>query len=369
MPRIIPVRGLDELVFERVRDIRAAGDVPLVGDERWPDGQWDAMSTLVERMRVPDAAAWATLTSGSTGFPRILLRTQESWQASFPAVSALLGADEDDGVALPAPSSSSLTLFSMAHALASGPRPVLGPDGRTGNGASCFHGTPQALRRLLDAGGPTGVRTALVGGSSLDLELRAEAEGRGIRVVSYYGAAELSFVAIDDGTGLRPFPGVEVDVRDGELWVRSPFVAIGYLGEGGPMRRDGDWTTVGDLADVTDGALRLRGRADGAILTASATVIPEEVEAALRALPGVADAVVVGLPAPGVGALVAALVEPETSIGDARQLRVAAARVLTPASRPRAWFAGELPRTAAGKPARAEALRRVLAGEVSRLAG
>jgi acyl-CoA synthetase (AMP-forming)/AMP-acid ligase II len=369
MPRIVPVRGPDELVFERVRGIRAAHDVPLVGDERWPDGQWDAVRILAERVPVPDAAAWATLTSGSTGSPRIHLRTQESWQASFAAVSALLAADADDGVALPAPPSSSLTLFSMAHALAGGPRPILGAEGRTGRWASCFHGTPQALRRLLDAKEPTSVRTALVGGSSLDPELRAEAEGRGIRVVSYYGASELSFVAIDDGSGLRPFPGVEVDVRDGALWVRSPFVALGYVGEGGPLRRDGDWTTVGDLAEVTDGALRLRGRADGAILTASATVIPEEVEAALRSLHGVADAVVVGLPAPGVGALVAALVEPETSIGDARELRAAAARVLAPASRPRAWFAGELPRTAAGKPARAEALRRVLAGEVSRLAG
>ncbi|NJQ17803.1 long-chain fatty acid--CoA ligase, partial [Streptomyces bohaiensis] len=42
---------------------------------------------------------------------------------------------------------------------------------------------------------------------------------------------------------------------------------------------------------------------------------------------------------------------------------------LAPASRPRVWYTGALPRTPAGKPARAEVLRRVLAGEVDRLVG
>jgi hypothetical protein len=50
-------------------------------------------------------------------------------------------------------------------------------------------------------------------------------------------------------------------------------------------------------------------------------------------------------------------------------VRPLAAARLSPAHRPRRWFAGEIPRTASGKPARAEALRLVLAGEVQALAG
>lgn len=402
-PRIVVLYGAAHEVVDQVRAVRAAGDIPLVGDGRWPEAQRDAVHDLVRDARPPLGAAWASLTSGSSGTPRVVLRTAASWERSFPAVSALphdpAVPDAERVVALPAPPSSSLTLFSVAHALSGGPRPVFpGRDGSLAE-ATSFHGTPHALRALLDGGQLPRVRTALVGGSHLDADVRALAESRGIRVIAYYGAAELSFVAVDDGTGLRPFPGVDLDVRDGELWVRSPFVALGYLGDGGPLRTDGAWATVGDLAELdvdteagyctgtdadsdagTDadadagtrtGTVRLRGRADGAILTASATVIPEEVEAELRQIPAVGDAVVFGYPAGGVGALVAAMLEPAPgfpTIGTGALRGIVSGR-LGPAHRPRIWFTGELPRNASGKPARAEIVRRALAGEVSRVAG
>lgn len=389
--RIVVLDGATHGLVDRLRAVRAAGDVPLVDDVRRPAAERAAVRALVRDARLPADAAWATLTSGSSGAPRIVLRTAASWAESFPAISALLDdpavPDAERVVALPAPPSSSLTLFSLAHALDGGPRPVFpGQDpGRDGGlaEATSFHGTPQALRALLDGGGLPRVRTALVGGSHLDENLRADAESRGIRVISYYGAAELSFVAVDDGSGLRPFPGVDIDVRDGELWVRSPYAALGYLGAGGPLRTDGDWATVGDLAELDSRldpgtgpknetrTLRLRGRADGAIITASATVIPEEVEAELRRLPAIADAVVFGLPAGNVGALVAAMVEPAPGSPaiTAGALRGSTSSRLGPAHRPRIWFTGELPRNASGKPARAEIVRRALAGEVSRVAG
>lgn len=362
---IIPLDGDASDLLERVRAVRAAGDVPLVGDSRWPHAQRDAVFAAAERAGSPEGIAWATLTSGSSGRPRLVLRTGSSWEDSFATIAELLDAGPPGAIALPVPPSSSLTLFSIAHALAGGPRPVLGAVGDAG--VACLHGTPQTLRAVLDAGAPPQLRTALVGGSHLDAGLRERAEAAGIRVVSYYGAAELSFVAVDRGDGLRAFPGVELDVRDGELWVRSPFVAHGYAGAEGPLRRDGEWATVGDLAELVDGRLRLRGRADDAILSASATIVPEEVEEALRAVPGVRDAIVFGLPRDRVGALVAAFVELDD--GDpAADLREIVATRLAPAHRPRQWFAGELPRTASGKPARAEAVRRALDGEVARLA-
>lgn len=391
--RVVVLDGAPRGLVDRLRAVRGAGDIPLVDDVRRPEAERVAVRALVRDTRPPADAAWATLTSGSSGTPRVVLRTAASWAESFPAVSALLYDDAvpdvERVVALPAPPSSSLTLFSLAHALDGGPCPVFPGQGE-GDGdsfaeATSFHGTPQALRALLDGGGLPRLRTALVGGSHLDENLRADAESRGIRVIAYYGAAELSFVAVDDGSGLRPFPGVDIDVRDGELWVRSPYVALGYLGAGGPLRTEGEWATVGDLAELDsrldpeldDGngtqtrTLRLRGRADGAILTASATVIPEEVEAELRRLPTIADAVVFGLPAGNVGALVAAMVEPVPGAPTitAGALRGSTTSRLGPAHRPRIWFTGELPRNASGKPARAEIVRRALAGEVTRVAG
>ncbi|GAA3689920.1 hypothetical protein GCM10023081_29220 [Arthrobacter ginkgonis] len=359
---IIPVNGEEPGLPERLQQIRDAGDVPLVVDARWPEAHRSAVVAAATAAELPHGTAWATLTSGSSGAPRIVLRSAESWADSFAAVSEFLDAGPGDNVALPAPPASSLTLFSLAHSLSGGPRPMprVTPD------ADALHGTPQSLRAVLDAGAPPRLRAALIGGSHLDPALRQRAEAAGIRVTAYYGAAELSFVACDEGDGLRPFPGVDLQIRHGDLWVRSAFIASGYAGAPGPLRRDGEWATVGDRAELIDGRLRLLGRADDAILSASATIVPEEVEAVLRSIPGVRDAIVFGLPREPVGALVSALLEFDGDASvDVRQL---AAAQLAPAHRPRRWFAGEIPRTASGKPARAEAVRLVLAGEMQSLA-
>ncbi|MFZ4841168.1 AMP-binding enzyme [Mycetocola saprophilus] len=369
-PRIVPFRGGTDAVLRHLEEVREVGDIPLIGDSRWSSTRWDAVRALAEDATPPVGAAWASVTSGTSGTPRILLRSEESWAASFPTITEVLG--DAATIVLPAPPVSSLTLFSLAHARSGlGPRPVF--DTESIREAEAFHGTPQGLQLMLDAGAIPSVRTALIGGSLLDPRLRSRAEERGIRVVTYYGAAELSFVALDRGDGLRAFPGVELEVRTGVLWVRSPFTALGYVGTAGPLLRDGDWITVGDLAELEHGVLRLRGRADGAIQTASATIIPEEVEAGLRRIPGVRDAVVFGYPAGNIGSLVAAMVEIESAPGEPGEaltldaLREAASDRLAPTQRPRLWFAGSLPRTAAGKPARAEIVRRVLAGEVDRV--
>ena len=372
---IVPLREPDPAVLlARIADVRASGAVPLVGDDRWPDGHWSEVVRSAAAARVHPGIGWATLTSGSTGRPRVLLRTAESWQASFGAVEELLRARPGDVMGLPAPPASSLSLFSIAHGLAGGPPVVLGRGhalvASDFASATLFHGTPYTFRQLLDQGAPDALRAALIGGSALDAALRSRAEAAGIRVVSYYGAAELSFVAADTGAGLRPFPGVQVELRDGEIRVRSPFVSAGYLdGAAGPLRSASGWHTVGDRGEWVDGALRILGRSDDAILTSSATVIPGEVEEALRGLPGIADAVVIGLPHDGIGSLVAAVIEPtpDAPTPTARSLAAAAAAVLTTSHRPRRWFAARLPRTATGKPARAELLRRIQSGEVAAL--
>jgi acyl-CoA synthetase (AMP-forming)/AMP-acid ligase II len=161
---------------------------------------------------------------------------------------------------------------------------------------------------------------------------------------------------------------VDIEVRHDVIWARSPHTAIGYLGEPGPLRREGAWASVGDRGTLADDRLHVAGREDDAIQTAGATVIPSEIERSLRTLEGVADAAVVGLPAPGVGRLVVALIEPaRPGSVDAAMLRAAASRLFAPAHRPRLWFAGTIARTPSGKIARAEVVRRLASGEVPRV--
>ena len=380
-----------------------AGATPLVCDPAWPRAQRaEVLRTLAPRTFVevplprgtlspgdpaPDPAgapdvpppgphdlAWAGFSSGSTGRPRAVVRTRASWAGSFEHVTRLTGARPEDTVLVPGPLASSLYCFAAVHALALGACAYLTrtPAATTAALARCDvvhlveHGRHEVLG-ALDAGTPSRLRRAVVGGASLTPGAREHAARHGVDVLAYYGAVELSFVAHDpDGAGLRPFPEVGVDVRPlpgasvGEVWVRSPWVARGYLARAtGPLRDDGAWRTVGDLADPPppgDDAPRLvlRGRGDGAILTSGATVVPEDVEVVLRAVPGVRDVVVLGTPHRRFGAVVTAVVECDGRPGLRAHLERVARSALAPAQRPRRWFGTpSLPRTPSGKPARA----------------
>lgn len=360
---LVPLPGGDPLTqLTALLAADAAGAVPLACDPSWrPEHRRALLGSLpavVEEAAEHDLA-WAGFTSGSTGRPRVVVRSRSSWTGSFAATNRLTGITADDTVLVPGALSWSLTAFATVHALAAGATVLLTGDWSVPSllaalpGADVAHLVPHRLALVLDAR-PRRLRTVVVGGAALGTELRARAADAGVGVVAYYGATELSFVAADpDGAGLRPFAGVEVELRAGEVWVRSPWLAHGYLGEGGPLRRDADgWATVGDLADAAAGTLTLRGRADGAVLTGGATVVPEDVEAVLAAVPGVGGVVVVGLPHAGLGQVVAAVVQGD---GVRRAVLEDAARTrLAPAQRPRHWLAvDELPRTSTGKPARA----------------
>ena len=384
--KFIRAQTLAQVVLA-VADARKLGLVPLVGDPRWSDEHWQLVRNRWEREPLPQGAAWAALSSGSTGNPRLIVRSDRSWTESFAVLNQLLGLTEGDLFYLPGSPASSLTLFSIAHAANLGAQVTsqLQTVSQAGEvrQATVFHGTPALLRTLLnqletkvELGGEPGIRVALVGGDVLDAQTRDRATALGIRVFAYYGAAELSFVAIDpDGKGLLPFEGVEVRIDDGQLWVRSPYRAIGYLGDGGALRETADgWVTVGDLAryTATKGRLAIRGRADGAIQTAGATVVPEDVEAALVQLEGVAQAVVFGIPHANIGNLVAAVVvfkaEAPASARTAQFLNLKLNAVLSNTHRPRQWFIAEaIPATISGKPARLKVQQSAVAGEYQKL--
>lgn len=391
---VIPVfesTAIDALIAALA--VKEAGGIPAIADPRWSAAYRAALTEALDGVTAP-VPGWATFSSGSSGSPRVIIRTDASWSDSFDGVTALAGLSAADTVLVPSPLASSLSLFAAAHALATGIGLRLPGDSDDLAAeladATVLHGTPQSLRRVVDAieaGTLHALRVALVGGSQLDGALRARAEAVGIHVIGYFGAAELSFVAVDvDGAGHRPFPGVELRAVDGELWVRSPYLASGYLegiGErSGPLRRDENgWATVGDSVEGNTaegnlgegdlaGPLRFPGRRDGAIQTASATVIPDDVEAALRSIDGITDAVVFGLPHRGVGALVAAVIEPTPGrpTPPARVLRELARARLTSSHLPRRWFVTDaLPRTTSGKPARARIEHDVTSGRMLRL--
>lgn len=368
--RLTPIRGRDhDQVLRRALEIRASGGVPLVGDERWSESHWRDLLDVAAGGEVPAEAEWAVLTSGSTGRPRIIVRTQRSWDVAYPRLNEMTGIGPDDRLLIPVHPVSSMATFAASHAAHTGfefsvpERSRLSPADILD--ATVLHGTPWHLSDavdLLDAGSPSRLRTALVGGDRLPAELRRRAEEHGISVYGYVGASEFSLIAVDSGDGAEIFDGVEVDIRDGVLWVKTEQMALGTIGGSGNWRRDGAWATVGDRASLNVGRLVMHGRDDDAILTAGATVVPAVVEDALNALPGVRASLVVGVPNRRAGMLVAAALEVEGNV-DGAVLRERAASELSPAQRPRRWkMVRSLPRTSAGK------IRRLSPEEFLRLA-
>jgi acyl-CoA synthetase (AMP-forming)/AMP-acid ligase II len=212
------------------------------------------------------------------------------------------------------------------------------------------------------AGALPSLRAAVVAGAAVPGALRARARGQGLHLVEYYGAAELSFVAVDaDGAGLRPFPGCAVRVHDGEIEVRSPYLSRGYLGPGtaGPWRTTaGGWAGVGDQGRLTpDGVLEVAGRGDDALCVGGSVVLVADVERVLGAVDGVLEAVCWGEPDQRLGQraclAVGTDVPAEGHADLVRRLRAVARAHLPPAARPvRYAVTDALPRTAAGKPDR-----------------
>ena len=293
-------------------------------------------------------------TSGTSGRPRTIVRSTGSWTQSFPALSELTGTTEDSRVWVPGPMTATMNLCAAVHSRWAGARLV---DDLAD--ATHTHLTPTALRHLLASGADLTGRHVVVAGDRIDAATRDRVHAAGGRLSHYYGAAELSFVAWGEhADALRPFPGVEVQARDGELWVRSPFVSEGYLEPDLELRTDDGWATVGDRGEVADGLVHVHGR-EGGITTAGATVNVADIERVLRPL-AAGDLVVVGLPHPDLGEIVAAAV---TDAGDVHRLPALAREVLTAAQRPRRWVhLDALPLTGNDKVAR-PAVRRALTRE------
>ncbi|HYO19351.1 MAG TPA: AMP-binding protein, partial [Dermatophilaceae bacterium] len=230
-------------LYDAVSRAGRAGHAFAVLDPTWPKS-FLAMAAS----QVGDAASsglvadgdLVVFSSGSTGRPRGIVRTVESWQASVCALSDITGITAEDTVWLPGPLWSSLFLYGAFHARAVGAQLVFGDaEDHESARATALHCVPSQLPGLLHrarAGGLPLVRRVVVAGDHGAAPLRQQCEAAGWQVAEYYGAAELSFVAWRDRAGpFSDFPGVRTELRDGVLWARSPYLARGYLTDHHPI--------------------------------------------------------------------------------------------------------------------------------------
>lgn len=357
------------------------GAVPVIGP---PEASARLLTEGLPAVLPPDGEACMVLpTSGTTTAPRSVVRTAASWTSSLTPFTQLSGITGSDVIWAPGTAGSTMALFAAWHAAAldldvvcSGPwRDV--PTAEAGvRRADVVHCVPTVLAdivRARAAGSLPRLRLAVVAGALLPDRVTASARATGLDVVEYYGAAELSFVAAGR-EALRPFPGVEVAIRDGAVWCRSPYLARAVLGPAaGAYTTDSQgWASVGDRARVdTDGVLHLQGRRAG-LLVGGHVILADDVEQVLGGGAGVREVVCLAADDARLGDLVVAVVVPDRRAGvppgaqpaaSTRQAdrelvadlrRRARAGLPRPARPLRYVVLDEVPRTPGGKVARAE---------------
>ena len=278
----------------------------------------------------PDAVAVLLFTSGTTGAPKAAVLRHRNL-ASYVVGSLEFGtAGEDEAAVVSVPPYHIAAVSSMLSTAYLGRRIVLlerfEPETWV-QAVRAEHAThamvvPTMLNRILDVIDADGVglpslRSLAYGGGPMPRPVveRALRLLDGVDLVNAYGLTETSSTisvlgpqdhrhafASDDpavrarlGSVGRPIPGVEVAIRDGEIWVRGEQVSGEYLdtdvatGEG--------WFRTRDAGRIdADGFLYVEGRLDDVIVRGGENLSPGEIEAVLLEHPTVADAAVVGVP-------------------------------------------------------------------------
>ncbi len=329
---------------------------------------------------VGQSGFFQTLSGGSSGHPRRIRRTVQSWQASFRTNEGLFDITAADRSAVLGGLTHSLALYGALEALHLGADlfllSPLRPDRQVRmllrHRVTILYATPTQLRQL-DCAGLTcpDLRVLLVGGAKLDETTRklVGAIFPNASVHEFYGASETSFITMADRKAPaesvgRPYPGVQIAIRKGDgracaagetgwVWVKSPLCFAGY-GEGrsGGCKTEDGWLTVGELGYVSQhGYLYLKGRNDRMVTIADQNAYPEEVEAVLLAQDSVRKVAVLARPDAQRGTVFVAFVElenkqPRNSDGLLRACRQALGAGKTPKE---ISFVSELPVLPSGK--------------------
>ncbi len=324
-------------------------------------------------------------TSGSTGRSKGAVHTHGGLTAAAVTMAIELGLGTDERTLHFLPLFSSclehllpFTLVAATHVVMPHFDPPAVWDAVRDARITHFDAVPTTLRRLLEvapAAVPETLRMISYASERMPDPLITALIERmpAVRFIQFYGMIEhlcLTVLPAGDqlrkiGTVGRPMLGAELDLLPaadgsagtGEIIARSPSLFAGYWEDPtatAQVMRDG-WMRTGDLgAFDADGFLRLEGRVKEMIKTGGLTVIPAEVEAALVAHPGVADAAVVGMPDERWGEAVHAFVipAPGTTISP-DELKAFCHERLAGYKRPKViHVVSTLPRTGIGKIAR-----------------
>lgn len=385
-----------------VRGVIETLNVPALVLPAEPGG---GVEWLTDTRRIPVGAAERLaldtmvemLSSGTTGTPKRIPLTRNSFNLSFQSAQAYEKNRGGDGPVLrsgvrlqTAPLTHISGLFTGLMTFAEGRKLVLLEKFSVESWTKAVERTkprignlpPAALRMILDANVPKEQLESLIalrsGTAPLDpVVIDAFLERYGLPVLVQYGATE--FAGSVAGWEIKAFkelynskrgsvgriqPNLEARVIDEASGMPLPFGEQGILElRGKQLGSEEKWIRTTDRASLdADNYLWIHGRADNAINRGGFKIHPDDVVRAIEQHPSVREAVVVGIPDQRLGEVPAAaiiLLADETA-PTVEELRAFLATLLLPYQIPAQFrFVEDVPRTPSLKPSLVE-VRRLL---------
>jgi long-chain acyl-CoA synthetase len=177
----------------------------------------------------------------------------------------------------------------------------------------CYIGLPEGFRRrmirsilrraVLKKAGLNRCVQLVVGSASMSESLLQNFRDLGIEIYNGYGLTEAPMVTLNklganrlDTVG-EPLPDTAITIaEDGEIMIKGPQVARGYLNGNACTHFNDGWLPTGDLGYLTaDNSLVLHGRKKDIIVTSyGKNIHPTKIEAMLKGIPDVTEAMVIG---------------------------------------------------------------------------
>lgn len=287
----------------------------------------------VPELARPADVARLTYTSGSTGRPKACAHTYEAMSLAYrpdrwaPVLRRLL--THFERCLIPMTLANPVQFTYLGRCLVAGGTAVIPAGPGVAEAIEHYRITaammpPSRLDQVMRSGADlSSLRAVLLGGAPAGPQLlRAATERLGPIVWLGYGQAEsgvISMLTPDDiaaghvASVGRPLPAVEVDIRDGEIFVRSPHTMAGYWNDPDQTREviSAGWIRTRDLGYLDgDGLLHLTGRARDVIMVNAEVCYAGAIERVLAEHPAVVQAYVVGSPDPATGEAIHAFVVP-----------------------------------------------------------
>lgn len=399
---VVTAAGIGLVISDDAAFASALGDAGWSGTvlplAEFLDREQAAIPADPPTARDGDEAFLLLFSSGTTSDPKAFLKTRRQYRENVAVSSAHLEPRPGVETLAPGPLSYSLTLYALIECLATGGGAHLADAFDAARlahrvateGITRIVAVPAVVQVLIDAARRdphafAGLELVVTGGANLPAALRdgLAAALPHVRLISYYGAAEIGFIGDSrggDGTLLDVYEEVAAEIRDdsgqpvpdgelGTLWIRAAACSDGYLAAttDAVLRGPGGWATVHDMGRMTQGRLQLAGRAGDIVATGGHKVSLPEVERAFDGMPGLGAVCAIALPDPRLGAVVALVVEGASTPSKA-DLQAWARDRLAPQFVPRRWYRlDRIPRTAGGKIRRPETTALIERGEGIRL--